>query len=205
MLMTLYGLFCWRFFHITGLNSQQDNARPHTARVTIDCLQSCRTLPWPARSSNLSPIEHIWDVMERTVKKPVWNNGDPLRDVGQTTGDTKQTNPAAPAGDKALARSMRILNVILPQPICNLNINRELTGTILRIITEHFKRMKINPDMTRSYRNCNNCHNTQLTPDHIYPAILAVLYMADINPEENIHTNKAPQLADIVIRVHGPI
>ncbi|UYV63664.1 hypothetical protein LAZ67_2005243 [Cordylochernes scorpioides] len=30
--------------------------------------------------------------------------------------------------------------------------------------------LAINPDMTRSYRNCNNCHNTQLTPDHIYPA-----------------------------------
>ncbi|UYV74722.1 hypothetical protein LAZ67_12000684 [Cordylochernes scorpioides] len=53
--------------------------------------------------------------------------------------------------------------------------------------------MKINPDMTRSYRNCNNCYNTQLTPDHIYPAILAALYIADINPEEDIHT--APQLA----------
>ncbi|UYV81677.1 hypothetical protein LAZ67_20001950 [Cordylochernes scorpioides] len=60
-------------------------------------------------------------------------------------------------------------------------------------------------DMTRSYRNCNNCHNTQLTSDHIYSysAILAALYMADINPKEDIHT--APQLAGIVIRVHGPI
>ncbi|UYV63511.1 hypothetical protein LAZ67_2004387 [Cordylochernes scorpioides] len=56
--------------------------------------------------------------------------------------------------------------------------------------------MKITPDMTRSYRNCNNCHNTQLTPDYIYLAILAALYMADINPEENIHKDKAPQLAE---------
>ncbi|UYV75061.1 CALCRL [Cordylochernes scorpioides] len=57
--------------------------------------------------------------------------------------------------------------------------------------------MKINLDMTRSYRNSNNCYNTQLTPDHIYPAILAALYMADIIPEEDIHTNKAPLLAGI--------
>ncbi|UYV82954.1 hypothetical protein LAZ67_22001522 [Cordylochernes scorpioides] len=57
----------------------------------------------------------------------------------------------------------------------------------------------------RSYRNCNNCHNSQLTPDHIYPAILVALYMADINPEEDIHTDKAPLLAGIVIRVHGSI
>ncbi|UYV73760.1 ERCC4 [Cordylochernes scorpioides] len=59
-----------------------------------------------------------------------------------------------------------------------------------------FKVMKMNPDMNRSNRNCNNCHNTQLTPDHIYPAILAALYMADINPEVDIHM--APQLAGIV-------
>ncbi|UYV63554.1 hypothetical protein LAZ67_2004645 [Cordylochernes scorpioides] len=58
----------------------------------------------------------------------------------------------------------------IPQPICNLNINRELTTIISRIRTGHYKGMKINPDMTRSYRNCNNCYNTQLTPDHIYPA-----------------------------------
>ncbi|UYV82646.1 hypothetical protein LAZ67_22000361 [Cordylochernes scorpioides] len=54
--------------HHPGLTFQQDNARPHTARVTLDCLQSCRTLPWPARSPDLSPIEHIWDVMGRRLQ-----------------------------------------------------------------------------------------------------------------------------------------
>ncbi|UYV74102.1 MAP4K1 [Cordylochernes scorpioides] len=49
-----------------------DNARPHTARVTMDYLQSCRTLPWPARLPDLSPIEHIWDVMGRRLQ-PSWN------------------------------------------------------------------------------------------------------------------------------------
>ncbi|GFU08991.1 transposable element Tcb2 transposase [Trichonephila clavipes] len=38
---------------------QQDNARPHTARVSQDCLRAVTTLPWPVLSSNLSPIEHI--------------------------------------------------------------------------------------------------------------------------------------------------
>ncbi|GFX09818.1 transposable element Tc1 transposase [Trichonephila clavipes] len=33
----------WSYF-------QQDNARPHTARVTMNCLKACQTLPWPARS-----------------------------------------------------------------------------------------------------------------------------------------------------------
>ncbi|UYV66404.1 hypothetical protein LAZ67_4001561 [Cordylochernes scorpioides] len=43
--------------HHPGFTFQQDNGRPHTARVTMDCLQSCQTLPWPARSPDLSPIE----------------------------------------------------------------------------------------------------------------------------------------------------
>ncbi|UYV78283.1 hypothetical protein LAZ67_16000812 [Cordylochernes scorpioides] len=54
--------------HHPGLTFQQDNARPHTARVTMDCLQSCRTLSWPARSPDLMLIEHIWDVMGRRLQ-----------------------------------------------------------------------------------------------------------------------------------------
>ncbi|UYV77915.1 hypothetical protein LAZ67_15002828 [Cordylochernes scorpioides] len=45
--------------HHSGLTLQQDNVRPYTARVTMDYLQSQRTPPWPARSHELSPIEHI--------------------------------------------------------------------------------------------------------------------------------------------------
>ncbi|GFY27965.1 l-Fucosyltransferase [Trichonephila clavipes] len=40
---------------------QLDNARPYSARVSQDCLHIVTTLPWPARSPGLSPIEHIWD------------------------------------------------------------------------------------------------------------------------------------------------
>ncbi|CAH1988838.1 unnamed protein product [Acanthoscelides obtectus] len=40
---------------------QQDNARPHVARVTIDFFQhnDVTLLPWPPRSPDLSPIEHV--------------------------------------------------------------------------------------------------------------------------------------------------
>ncbi|GFV08923.1 transposable element Tcb2 transposase [Trichonephila clavipes] len=44
---------------------QQDNIRPHTARVSQDCLHTVITLPWPASSPDLSPIEHIWEHLER--------------------------------------------------------------------------------------------------------------------------------------------
>ncbi|GFT10068.1 transposable element Tcb1 transposase [Trichonephila clavipes] len=49
---------------------QQDNARPHMARVSQDCLRTVATLPWPALSSDLCPIEHIWDPLGRRVGHP---------------------------------------------------------------------------------------------------------------------------------------
>ncbi|GFV72616.1 uncharacterized protein TNCV_2602231 [Trichonephila clavipes] len=47
-----------------GASFQQDCALPHTARVSQDCLRTDTTLPWPAPSPDLSPIEHIWDYLE---------------------------------------------------------------------------------------------------------------------------------------------
>ena len=49
---------------------QQDNARPHVARVVRDCLtqQNVDLLPCPAVSPDCSPIEHVWDEMERRLR-----------------------------------------------------------------------------------------------------------------------------------------
>ncbi|GFW89205.1 transposable element Tcb2 transposase [Trichonephila clavipes] len=41
----------------------QDIARPHTARVSHDCLRTVTTLSCPARFPDLSTIEHIWDYL----------------------------------------------------------------------------------------------------------------------------------------------
>ncbi|CAH1975670.1 unnamed protein product [Acanthoscelides obtectus] len=48
---------------------QQDNTRPHVARVTIDFFQhnDVTLLRWPPRSPDLSPIEHVWDMMGRRL------------------------------------------------------------------------------------------------------------------------------------------
>ncbi|GFV51821.1 transposable element Tcb2 transposase [Trichonephila clavipes] len=46
---------------------QQDNARPHTARVAQDFLRHFQTLPWPTRSPDLSPVEHVWDQLKRQM------------------------------------------------------------------------------------------------------------------------------------------
>ena len=42
---------------------QQDNARPHVARHTMNFLQAnnVNVLDWPARSLDISPVEHLWD------------------------------------------------------------------------------------------------------------------------------------------------
>ncbi|GFX69408.1 transposable element Tc1 transposase [Trichonephila clavipes] len=41
---------------LPGAIYQQDNARPHTARVAQDFLRHFQTLPWPALSLDLSPV-----------------------------------------------------------------------------------------------------------------------------------------------------
>lgn len=47
---------------------QQDNARPHTARISQNALQGTQVLPWPPVSPDLSPIEHVWDVIGRRLR-----------------------------------------------------------------------------------------------------------------------------------------
>ncbi|GFX46463.1 DDE_3 domain-containing protein [Trichonephila clavipes] len=46
---------------LPGAIFQQDNARPHTARVAQDFLRHFQILHWLARSPDLSPVEHVWD------------------------------------------------------------------------------------------------------------------------------------------------
>ena len=50
---------------------QDDNARPHRARIVDGFLQAnnARRLEWPAMSQDLSCIEHVWDVLGRAVQK----------------------------------------------------------------------------------------------------------------------------------------
>ncbi|GFV84130.1 transposable element Tcb2 transposase [Trichonephila clavipes] len=46
---------------------QQDNARPHTARFAQDFLRHFQTLPRPALSLELSPVEPVWDQLKRQM------------------------------------------------------------------------------------------------------------------------------------------
>ncbi|CAH2252341.1 jg2005 [Pararge aegeria aegeria] len=51
----------------------QDNARPHTARVTQAYLNDMNitVMEWLARSLDMNPIEHVWDLLKRKVKSRI--------------------------------------------------------------------------------------------------------------------------------------
>ena len=57
--------------HGNALIFQDDSARAHRALLVQDHPQFRRitTLPWPARSLDLSPIERLWDILGKRVRR----------------------------------------------------------------------------------------------------------------------------------------
>ncbi|GFY32532.1 DDE_3 domain-containing protein [Trichonephila clavipes] len=47
----------------------EENARPHRANIINECLQSedITRMDWPAYSSDLNPIEHVWYMLGRRI------------------------------------------------------------------------------------------------------------------------------------------
>ena len=67
----------WRrivpFIHDHHLMLQHDNARPHVARICTQFLEAenIPVLAWPAYSPDMSPIEHVWDALDRRIRHRV--------------------------------------------------------------------------------------------------------------------------------------
>ncbi len=61
------------FNHDHHLMLQHDNARPHVARICTQFLEAenIPVLAWPAYSPDMSPIEHVWDAVDRRIRQRV--------------------------------------------------------------------------------------------------------------------------------------
>ncbi|GFV95907.1 transposable element Tcb1 transposase [Trichonephila clavipes] len=53
-----YNHMCCHSCNHSFSHFQQDNARPHTARVSQDCIRTVSSFPWQAESPDLSAVEH---------------------------------------------------------------------------------------------------------------------------------------------------
>ena len=85
---------------------QQDNARPHSARVTQDFLRQngVNVMDWPAVSPDMNPIEHMWDELGRRVRERP-NPPQKLRELGLALQQEWQNIPRRTV--RRLTRSMR--------------------------------------------------------------------------------------------------
>ena len=68
----------------SALTFQQDNARLHVAHICTDLLteNDIYVMDWPPYSPDVSPIEHLWDELDRHVRR--------RRNVPQTLGQMRR-------------------------------------------------------------------------------------------------------------------
>ncbi|KAL0200186.1 hypothetical protein M9458_003373 [Cirrhinus mrigala] len=61
------------FIHNHHLMFQYDNARPCVARICTQFLEAenIPVLKWPAYSPDMSPIEHVWEALDRRIRQRV--------------------------------------------------------------------------------------------------------------------------------------
>ncbi|GFW83617.1 transposable element Tcb2 transposase [Trichonephila clavipes] len=148
---------------LTGAIFQQDNVRPHTARVAQDFLRHFQTLSWPARSPDLSHVEHVWDLLKRQMPSclsknslvnvalyhihHIWHYKVRLRESGQPIGRLRKTCK------NAFPRTILVSFGRLDTPIAT---ESSLNST--QILTKHWS---VEPEkMDKKSKNKNNSNVT---------------------------------------------
>ncbi len=83
---------CVPFIHDHHLMLQHDNARPHVASICTQFLEAenIPVLAWPAYSPDTSPIEHVWEALDRRIRQrvPVPANIQQLHTILKRSGPT---------------------------------------------------------------------------------------------------------------------
>ncbi|GFW19229.1 hypothetical protein TNCV_255561 [Trichonephila clavipes] len=110
------------------------------------------------------------------------------------------------SSDRSLSNGGAGIILLLPD-VTEFDCPRIITSTIARLRTEHLKGMKIHPDKTRSYVQCN-----QLTPNHILecPTVatnllkMGMVLLRD-SLRELLYSPDAPRIAEAVIKTFDGI
>ncbi|GFX07681.1 uncharacterized protein TNCV_4159501 [Trichonephila clavipes] len=102
---------------------------------------------------------------------------------------------------------LREKTIPVKHQICNTSGDRLITKIITRLRTGHHKGMKFDRD-GRTYRNCDNCLDTYLTPAYIFDclAILDALQEKGVLfSSTNLCVDNIEQIAKTVIWARGTV
>ncbi|KAJ4426450.1 hypothetical protein ANN_27264 [Periplaneta americana] len=98
-----------------------DNAQPHIAHAVGDYLQEVgiHVLPWPARSPDMNPNEHVWDMLGRRVKnrRP---RPESLQELRRALGEEWELIPQEEIGNQIESMPRRMDAVIQARRGCKL-------------------------------------------------------------------------------------
>ena len=98
--------------------------------------------------------------------------------------NTNKNSVSLQDGNAITKSILRENSIQVKHQLCEINADRLITKTIIRLRNGHYRGMKISKEGGRVYRNCNICPYTRLTTCHIfeYPAISASLTEIGVLP-----------------------